>query len=203
MALANQPTKLKLLIIGESAVGKSSLLMQFADQTFPQTFISTVGIDFKKKVVDIDGETLLLEIWDTAGQERFQSISLAYVRGGQGIILCYDITSLESFHRVHRWYKKIKELCLLHVDIILVGTKLDLESNRKVPVQEAMEFAAEHGMLYLETSAKNNIHVDQAFLALAKIVAKRLDNGAQENRTPAAVDVKKQQVHDHNSCGGC
>jgi len=165
----------KLLLIGDSAVGKSSLLLRFTEDTFNPSFISTIGIDFKVKTVDIDGKRVKLQVWDTAGQERFRTITTAYYRTAQGIILTYDVTNGESFGNLKMWAKAIDQHAAKSVNRILVGNKCDLADKRVIETSKGQELAAEFGIKFFETSAKNSIAVEDAFMSLARDIKKRVD----------------------------
>merc|ERR1712099_175272 len=116
----------KLLLIGDSGVGKSCLLLRFADDKWTDSYISTIGVDFKIRTIELDGKTIKLQIWDTAGQERFRTISSTYYRGAHGIIVVYDITNLDSFNNVRRWLTEIDKYARENVNKLLVGNKADL-----------------------------------------------------------------------------
>jgi len=165
----------KILLVGESGIGKSCLLLRFADDAFTDAFISTIGVDFKIKTVDINSKCVKLQIWDTAGQERFRTITTTYYRGAHGVILCYDITDRTSFSKLSNWLGEIHKFAKEDVVILLVGTKADLNTKREVSTQEGQDFANAHNMHFLETSAKNNLGVTQAFMELATtVVTKQL-----------------------------
>jgi len=158
----------KLLLIGDSGVGKSCLLLRFSDGTFNESFISTIGVDFKIKTIELDGKKIKLQIWDTAGQERFQTITSSYYRGAHGIILVYDITDPRSFDNINKWLKEIDTHSGGPVLKLLVGNKCDLEAQRAVPVAKGQELANTLQIPFIETSAKSVIRVDEAFLTLIK-----------------------------------
>ncbi|XP_048767674.1 ras-related protein Rab-35-like [Ostrea edulis] len=159
----------KLLIIGDSGVGKSSLLLRFSDNTFSGTYITTIGVDFKIRTVDVNGEKVKLQIWDTAGQERFRTITSTYYRGTHGVIVVYDVTSGESFANVKRWLHEIDQNCDV-VNRILVGNKDDDSDRKVVLTQDANRFADQMGIQLFETSAKENKNVEEMFLAITRLV---------------------------------
>jgi Ras-related protein Rab-35 len=161
----------KLLIIGDSGVGKSSLLVRFADKTFTGSYITTIGVDFKIRSLEVDGEKVKLQIWDTAGQERFRTITSTYYRGTHGVIVVYDVTNGESFANVKRWLSEIDQNCDI-VNRVLVGNKDDDPSQKVVLSEDAKKFAIQSGIELFETSAKDNINVDETFLAITKMVLK-------------------------------
>ncbi|XP_058097650.1 ras-related protein RABD1 isoform X2 [Magnolia sinica] len=127
----------KLLLIGDSSVGKSCLLLRFADDSYVDSYISTIGVDFKIRTVELDGKTIKLQIWDTAGQERFRTITSSYYRGAHGIIIVYDVTEMESFNNVKQWLSEIDRYATDSVCKLLVGNKCDLVENKVVDTQTA------------------------------------------------------------------
>jgi len=127
----------KLLLIGDSGVGKSCLLLRFADDTYAESYISTIGVDFKIKTVSLDGQTIKLQIWDTAGQERFRTITSSYYRGAHGIIVVYDVTDGESYTNVKQWLEEIQRYACEGVNKLLVGNKCDLANKRVVDKKSA------------------------------------------------------------------
>jgi len=166
----------KLVLIGDSGVGKSCLLLRFADDSFTDSYISTIGVDFRFRTVNIDMKTVKLQIWDTAGQERFRTITSAYYRGAHGIIMVYDVTNYESFEHVEEWLNEVNRHASESTLKLLVGNKADLQDDKKVRSEEAKKFADTLGISFLETSAKNATNVEAAFLTMAKqlIQAKEL-----------------------------
>eukprot|EP00026_Physarum_polycephalum_P013656 Phypoly_transcript_14080.p1 GENE.Phypoly_transcript_14080~~Phypoly_transcript_14080.p1 ORF type:complete len:205 (+),score=28.32 Phypoly_transcript_14080:179-793(+) len=154
---------LKVLMIGDSDVGKSSILLRFTDDLYNDEQPVTIGVDFKIKMVEIGGKKINLTIWDTAGQEKFRSLTSSYYRGTQGIILVYDVTRRESFANLTSWLSEI-ETYTTNPDVVklLVGNKVDKE-NREVSREEAVEFARSQAMLFIECSAKTRLGVQQAF----------------------------------------
>ena len=135
----------KLLLIGDSGVGKSCLLLRFADDTYTESYISTIGVDFKIRTIELDGKTIKLQIWDTAGQERFRTITSSYYRGAHGIIVVYDVTDIESFNNVKQWLHEIDRYACDNVNKLLVGNKCDLTQKKAVEYQTAKEFAEQLG----------------------------------------------------------
>lgn len=162
-------TNLKILIIGESGVGKSSLLLRFTDDQFDPELAATIGVDFKVKVINIDGNKVKLAIWDTAGQERFRTLTPSYYRGGQGAILVYDVSSRDSFSKVEDWLNEL-ETYSTNNDIkkILVGNKCDKEDERMVTREEGQKCARKYQMMFIEASAKTKEGVQTAFEELVE-----------------------------------
>ena len=164
---------IKLLLIGDSGVGKSCLLLRFSEDSFTPTFISTIGIDFKIRTVEIDGKRIKLQIWDTAGQERFRTITTAYYRGAMGILLVYDVTDERSFLSIRNWIANIDQFASEGVNRILIGNKCDMTTRRVIEYSAGKTLADEYGIRFLETSAKNSTNVDEAFISLARDIKKR------------------------------
>jgi len=161
-----------LVLIGDSGVGKSCLLLRFADDKWTDSYISTIGVDFKIRTIELDSKTIKLQIWDTAGQERFRTISSTYYRGAHGIIVVYDVTNKQSFENVQRWLTEIDKYARENVNKLLVGNKADgaeqtLGNPRQVSQSEGKAFADQHSIPFLETSAKTGSFVDTAFLMMA------------------------------------
>jgi len=171
---SNQPINVKLLLIGNSSVGKSSLLLRFSDeQWLPEDESSaTIGVDFRVHKMEINGKKVKLSIWDTAGQERFRTITSSYYRGAQGVILVYDVANRESFEALPRWYSELETYVSTSVVKILVGNKVDKEFSRQVSTTEGQDFADRMKSLFIETSAKTAVNVQDAF---HEVVQKILD----------------------------
>uniref|UniRef100_A0A1A8KQM6 small monomeric GTPase n=2 Tax=Nothobranchius TaxID=28779 RepID=A0A1A8KQM6_NOTKU len=164
----------KLLLIGDSGVGKTCVLFRFSDDAFNTTFISTIGIDFKIKTVELQGKKIKLQIWDTAGQERYRTITTAYYRGAMGFILMYDITNEESFNAVQDWATQIKTYSWDNAQVIMVGNKCDMDQERVVPHEKGKHLADQLGFEYYEASAKENINVRQVFERLVDIICVKM-----------------------------
>lgn len=164
----------KLLLIGDSGVGKSCLLLRFADDTYTESYISTIGVDFKIRTIELEGKTIKLQIWDTAGQERFRTITSSYYRGAHGIIVAYDVTDQESFNNVKQWLQEIDRYACENVNKLLVGNKSDLTTKKVVDYTTAKEFADHLNIPFLETSAKNATNVEQAFMTMAAEIKNRM-----------------------------
>lgn len=171
----------KLLLIGDSGVGKSCLLLRFADDTYTESYISTIGVDFKIRTIELDGKTVKLQIWDTAGQERFRTITSSYYRGAHGICVVYDVTDKDSFDNVKQWMQEIEKYATEGVNKLLVGNKSDLD-DKQVEYSTAKEFADSLGIPFLETSAKNASNVEQAFLTMARQIKERMGGSTAQNK---------------------
>jgi small GTP-binding protein len=173
MAAADYDHLVKLLLLGDSDVGKSSLLMRFCEEKFGPNFVTTIGVDFKWKQVERNGKKLKLQVWDTAGQERFRTITPAYYRAAKGVVITYNVTNKESFDNVEYWIEDLAQHGDAQVQRILVGNKSDLEDDRKVSKADGEALAAKNDMLFFETSAKLSTNVDEAFLQIADQVVEQ------------------------------
>ncbi|CAG8569326.1 13293_t:CDS:2 [Acaulospora morrowiae] len=187
---------IKLLLIGDSGVGKSCLLLRFSDDSFTPSFITTIGIDFKIRTIELDGKRIKLQIWDTAGQEP-------YYRGAMGILLVYDVTDERSFNNIRNWFSNIEQHASEGVNKILIGNKCDWVEKKAITKEQGQELADEFGIKFLETSAKANINVEEAFFTLARDIKKRLiDTHAQQEHDShkrADLDIK-QKTSSSSSC---
>ncbi|CAJ1056673.1 ras-related protein Rab-8B-like [Xyrichtys novacula] len=151
----------KLLLIGDSGVGKTCLLFRFSEDSFNTTFISTIGIDFKIRTIELDGKRVKLQIWDTAGQERFRTITTAYYRGAMGILLVYDICNEKSFENIKNWIRNIEEHASSDVEKMILGNKCDMTDRRQVSKDRGEKLAIDYGVKFLETSAKSGLNVEE------------------------------------------
>ena len=160
---------IKLLLLGEQAVGKSSLIMRYTDNEFHFNIMGTGGMDLKRKKIIIGNDDVKVMIYDTAGHERFRSIAKTQYKGSQGVILIYDVTEKKSFDRVIRWIESIKEdLDPQNVEILLVGNKIDMINEKVVSYSEGNELAKIFGVNFIETSAKTGENVESAFFTIIK-----------------------------------
>ena len=171
----------KILLIGESSVGKSSLLIRFAEDSFSPELLSTVGIDYKIKTLEIKDKRVKMEIWDTAGQERFRTITTAYYRGATGIMLVYDVTSEKSFKQINEWLKLIDKHASENVVKILVANKCDVSGDKRVVSRErAQAQADEFGLKIMETSALSGLNVEDVFFEMGKLALERIESEKEE-----------------------
>jgi len=184
----------KLLIIGNSSVGKTSFLFRYADDSFTSAFVSTVGIDFKVKTVFRQDKRVKLQIWDTAGQERYRTITTAYYRGAMGFILMYDVTSEESFSSVHDWCTQIKTYSWDNAQVILVGNKCDMEDERVISYERGKQLADSLGLQFFETSAKENINVRAVFERLVDMICEKMSESLDAD--PNASSTKGTRLTD-------
>ncbi|KAL3120718.1 hypothetical protein niasHT_008010 [Heterodera trifolii] len=175
----------KLLIIGNSSVGKTSFLFRYCDDSFTSAFVSTVGIDFKVKTVFRGDKRVKLQIWDTAGQERYRTITTAYYRGAMGFILMYDITNEESFNSVQDWCTQIKTYSWENAQVVLVGNKCDMEDERVVSRERGKQLADQLGLEFFEASAKENTNVKSVFEKLVEIICNKMAESLDQSQQQA------------------
>ncbi|CAF2706928.1 unnamed protein product [Rotaria sp. Silwood2] len=197
MARLSEVFHFKILIIGESSVGKSSLMTRFVDDTFQPTFFPTIGVDFKVRTLVIDDHQCKVQIWDTAGQERFRVITTSYYRDAAGVLIVYDVTNGESFSRIRRWVDEINKYCDDNIAKVLVGNKDDNPSSdgnhiqKVVSTSDAQQYARQMKLTFFETSAKDNKNVYEAFYAITRL--------ALQQRLETRV---KAQAMQHNMTNG-
>jgi len=153
----------KVLLLGDSGVGKTSLILRYTDETFNSKLVNSIGVDFKMKKKEIDGKVIKVQIWDTAGHERFRAITYSYYRGANAIIIVFDITEDKSFLSIRDWLKQIDKYASKNVFKFLVGNKSDLQHKRLVSFEDAKKFADELNIPYFETSAKEGININELF----------------------------------------
>jgi small GTP-binding protein len=166
--------QVKVLLLGNSGVGKSALLARFADNSFSANHITTIGIDFKTKIISLDGKKVKIQCWDTAGQERFKTITTAYYRGAHVIFLVYDVTDGKSFTDVNTWITAINQHAPRDVVTVLIGNKTDLINEKVISTQQGKFLADEYKMEFYETSAKSSETINQIFEHVASTVVKTL-----------------------------
>ena len=179
----------KLLLTGESGVGKSCLLLRYVDDTFSKTHISTIGVDFKIKTIELDGKIIKVQIWDTAGQDRLRTVTSSYYRGAHGIILVYDCTNQESFDSIKPWLDEIQRYAPDSVKKMLIGNKCDLTSNKMVSYDAAKEFAAQLGFAFLETSAKDTTNVQEVFMTMILYLKNKMESTSSLSRVGGGINV--------------
>lgn len=173
----------KLVIIGRSSVGKSSLMMRFADDDFSDTYVNTIGVDFKFNTMNIDDKRVKFQIWDTAGQERFRTITNAYYKNAHAIVVVYDTTSQASYEEIEDfWLTEVRNYGDPGVELLLLGNKADLPDQREVEYGTANDFAEKNGMMFFETSAKEGVNVSGAFVTMARKLIEKRKNRKGRNR---------------------
>jgi small GTP-binding protein len=184
----------KFIVIGSSGVGKTAILRRLVDNVFSTDRQSTIGVEFLATTIDVDGQTVKLQIWDTAGQERFRSIAKAYFRSAIGVILVFDLSDRKTFDDLGHWLTDIHALCDPNAVVTLIGNKLDLVEQRKVSTGEAESFASVHQLTYLETSALGGDNIQDAFHRTAGAILRRNLGGTTPD--PNAIKPRPQE-------GGC
>ncbi|KAI9502571.1 Rab GTPase ypt31 [Coemansia spiralis] len=200
----------KIVLIGDSGVGKSNLLSRFTRNEFNLESKSTIGVEFATRSIQVEGKTIKAQIWDTAGQERYRAITSAYYRGAVGALLVYDIAKHPTYENVTRWLKELRDHADSNIVIMLVGNKSDLRHLRAVPTEEAKQFAAENGLFFIETSALDSSNVEQSFQQILteiyRIVSNKAIESSQDNVQPgtgAQIIVPTVDDHTKNSPGCC
>jgi Ras-related protein Rab-1A len=163
----------KICVIGDSSVGKSSILLRYIDKEYTDNYLSTIGVDFRITTLEIEGKTIKLQIWDTAGQERFKTITSSYYKGCNSIIIVFSLLDLDSFEHVKTWLDEIEQFCKKDCLKVLVGNKCDKLDKRQVDYIVAKEFAENKNLIYIETSAKNNININMLFEILCESLYQR------------------------------
>ena len=194
----------KLLLIGESNVGKTSIILRYTENEFKTSGISTCGVDVKCKYVSLDKTKIRLDIWDTAGQERFRGLAKNYFRGGNGFILVYDITDKKSFDKLKGWMNDAKEKIVGDYKMIVVGNKKDCKNQRKVDFDILEEFGKKNNVKYMEVSAKTGEGIDKIFICLIEELLKLKgvglikDEESEGERTYSSLDNSKLAENRHN-----
>jgi len=201
----NYDVKCQLLIIGNSNVGKTSIITRFTNGTFSPNYLATVGVDNYTKIETIDNKNVQIKLWDTAGQEKFKSLTKSFFRGAEGVILVYDITNLESFTDLKLWINSIKENLgeeKESIPSIIVGNKIDL-GEREISLEEANKFCKDNNYEYFETSAKTGENIDKSFRALVKkILAAKSDDDDGDKQQEGNIKINsKDQKPKEGGCG--
>ena len=195
----------KVLLLGNSNVGKSSLFLRFVDDIWNDTFVPTIGVDFKIKTFEIDSKKIKMQIWDTAGQERFKNIIASYYRGAHGILLLYDVTDKDSFKNLSNWLIEIEKNASKNVLKVLIGNKSDLEDKRVVSYNQGKEFADTYGLKFIETSAKKNLNVNEAFETLGRELMNATSDKkiVKQNQNKKISVAKAQDLNVKKKTGCC
>jgi len=202
----------KVVVIGDSGVGKSNLIDRYTKDTFREETKTTIGVEFGHKTIKVDDKIIKAQIWDTAGQERFKALTRGYYRGALGALLVYSILSKQSFENCETWLEEL----VTHADpgilVMLVGNKTDMEQQREVSTDEAKDFAHQNKLSFIETSAKDSTNVSEAFERLIQEIYKQVnsphrdgesDSEDAEPRTPgvhmkSTIDISKQPTKNGN-----
>ena len=189
----------KLLTLGETTVGKSSFINYFIDKKFSLNYLPTLGFDFKVKKINLpNGKNVKLKVFDTAGQERFKSMSLNHLKKVDGILLIYDITNKATFENITKWINDIRQSRGKTLPVVLCGNKCDLEDRRVIPTEMGKKKAEENGMSFIETSCKDGINIDEAFMELVKLIF----NNSDENEGRDTVQISRETFKSKNVNNG-
>ncbi|XP_004301753.1 PREDICTED: ras-related protein RABB1b-like [Fragaria vesca subsp. vesca] len=175
----------KYIIIGDTAVGKSCLLLEFIEKKFRPVYDATIGVEFGTRIITVEGKPMKLQLWDTAGAERFQSITRTYYRGAAGALLVFDVTRRETFNNLTKWLHDAREYADRNLTIMLIGNKCDLGSKRVVQTEEGEQFAEQNGLLYLETSTRTGGNVEEAFTKTTEKILQNINEGTIDMSTGA------------------
>ncbi|KAI7748405.1 hypothetical protein M8C21_008159 [Ambrosia artemisiifolia] len=200
----------KVVLIGDSSVGKTQLLARFTKNEFRVDSKATIGVEFQTQTLVIDQKTVKAQIWDTAGQERYRAVTSAYYRGALGAMLVYDMTKRQTFEHMTRWLEELRGHADKNIVIMLIGNKCDLASLRAVPVEDAQEFAERENLCFMETSALESTNVESAFLTalteIYKITCKKslsADGGYGKSSLKGTAILVPNQDADSGGKGGC
>ncbi|KAG0216257.1 Ras- protein Rab-11A [Mortierella sp. GBA30] len=199
----------KVVLIGDSGVGKSNLVSRFTRNEFNLESKSTIGVEFTTRSIQVDTKTIKAQIWDTAGQERYRAITSAYYRGAVGALLVYDIAKHATYENVGRWLKELRDHADTNIVIMLVGNKSDLRHLRAVPTDEAKQFAAENGLSFIETSALDSSNVELSFQRILTEIYRIVSNKALESNGDGIRPTGGETINvspnsgDASAAGGC
>ncbi|KAI5661673.1 hypothetical protein M9H77_20996 [Catharanthus roseus] len=181
----------KVVLIGDSGVGKSNLLSRFTRNEFCLESKSTIGVEFATRTLQVEGRTIKAQIWDTAGQERYRAITSAYYRGALGALLVYDVTKPTTFENVSRWLKELRDHADANIVIMLIGNKTDLKHLRAVATEDAQGFAEKEGLSFIETSALEATNVEKAFQTILGEIYRIISKKSLSSDEPAPASIKE------------
>ena len=200
--VSNHPydQKIKIMVIGDTLVGKTALITKYTKNTFGGAYLTTVGIDFQDKFLNINGKEIKIELWDTAGQERFRNIAKNYFQSSDGFLLVYDLTKKSSFENLEFWNTQINLNAPKETKYILVGNKKDLENQREVQIEEGEDFAKKNNIKFFETSAKDGTNVIDVFETLAKEIVNDVEQINTRSKRSSQVLKKKNTTVEKKSC---
>ena len=195
----------RFIIVGDMAVGKSCLLLQFTDHKFRHQHELTIGVEFGGKTLEVKNKNIKIQIWDTAGQEAFQAITRTYYKGAVGALLVYDITRKDSFNHINKWLNEVKANGSKDIFCILIGNKKDLEDQRQVKYEEGKKLAEDNNLLFLETSAKTAENVQEAFTIstekiLEQIQKTGIDPSAPSKNVKITIDDQEEEEQEKKCC---
>ena len=192
----------KILLLGDSSVGKTCFLKRYTDNTFQDAYLSTIGFDFKYKFVTLEeGKTIKVQLWDTAGEERFRTIAKSYYKGAHGIVLIYDVTNRKTYDNIRKWMNQIKDDSSSNISIILVANKIDCENEfRQVTKEEGEVLAKNNNLPIFEASAKDNINVEESFKYLIEEINKKISHFTVQTTTKLNNDNKNIKQEKKGCC---
>eukprot|EP01086_Lenisia_limosa_P013932 TRINITY_DN4366_c0_g1_i1.p1 TRINITY_DN4366_c0_g1~~TRINITY_DN4366_c0_g1_i1.p1 ORF type:complete len:199 (-),score=27.40 TRINITY_DN4366_c0_g1_i1:112-708(-) len=193
-------TQYKVVLLGEGCVGKTSLVMRYVSNTFNEKHITTIQALFVPKRLNLDGQSMTMNIWDTAGQEKYHALGPIYYRDADGAVLVYDITDVDSFNKVQTWVKELRKMLGKDIELIIAGNKSDMEKNRNVTLAEAEAYAASVGARHYSTSAKHDTGVSDMFLELLKTMAQKKPSAASRRGAGLLIVDDSSQ---NKKKGGC
>ena len=191
--------KIKIMVIGETRVGKTALIKKYTKNDFGGVYLTTVGIDFQEKIINVEDKSIKLQIWDTAGEERFRNIAKNYFHTSDGFLLVYDISCRDSFEKLSFWLEQIRLNAPEHTKCIVAGNKCDLEEKREVNKNEGEDFSKENNINFFETSAKEGTNVNEIFQVLANEIIKEIQKNGEKNQRSSQV-LKKGTKPKKKSC---
>ncbi|KAJ5070763.1 ras-related protein rab-1a [Anaeramoeba ignava] len=191
---SNYDYRINIVLIGDSGVGKTSLLIRYFDGTFTEPYNTTIGVEFKIKTIEMNEKIYKFLVWDTAGAERFRAVTRSYYRGAHGIMVIYDVTNQDSFDNLKIWIQQIQAFANDNVNIMLIGAKSDLVSKKVIDTETGEKFAEQLGIPFFETSSKENINVNEAFETFFKQVGTR----AVQTNDPNIKNQNKNQNQNQN-----
>ncbi|TYJ44613.1 hypothetical protein E1A91_A03G237600v1 [Gossypium mustelinum] len=181
----------KIVLIGDSGVGKSNLLSRFTRNEFCLESKSTIGVEFATRTLQVEGRTVKAQIWDTAGQERYRAITSAYYRGALGALLVYDVTKPTTFENVSRWLKELRDHADSNIVIMLIGNKTDLKHLVAVSTEDGQSYAEKEGLSFIETSALEAINVEKAFQTILSEIYRIMSKKSLSSDDPAPASIKE------------
>ena len=184
--------KYKIMVLGESKVGKTSLIKRYTKDQFGGVYLTTVGMDFQDKIIEIEDKKVRLQVWDTAGQERFRNVTKSYFQSSHGLLVVYDITDRESFEKINFWIENIKNNAPENAKLILVGNKCDLANERKVSYEEGENYAKNLNIKFFEASARDGTNVNELFFYLANEIYQDEKTKGKDNKKTVQLDSKKK-----------
>ncbi|CAF1499059.1 unnamed protein product [Rotaria magnacalcarata] len=200
----------KILIIGDSGVGKTTILQRFAQDYYSTEYVATIGVDFQIRTLEIDSKRSKLQIWDTAGQDRFKCVVSSFYRNANGVIICFDLTDLESFRNANNWLEEVKRYCPEQTPTFLIGTKSDLKTRRMVSPDMIKSYAEKYNLSYLETSSKTNENVEKCFVDFTRILVTHTNqiemiqkkNYIHDSRVDLNTKRKSVKIEENSGCFG-